>query len=173
VPITESDRHAQNKVSKENNMNKICWTTCKQEIYIRDRDIWFKVRDLIHFLSDQDVWNCVSRPRNRDGDYIPGANNTKPSCSYKTCTCDCTCTKIVNSPLTPAVASYDHLIPIHVSYLTLIAVLVTKVSPLPALNYGTVYKHLFGHLITDSLRSNDSSKLICFDETSAHLWHFV
>jgi len=84
-----------------------------------------------------------------------------------------TCPKIVNSPLTPAVASYYHLIPIYVSYLALTAVLVTEVSPLPALHYGTVYHHHFGQLITDSLRSNSSWKLICSDETSAHLWHFV
>jgi len=30
----------------------------------------------------------------------------------------------------------------------LIAVLVTEVSPLPALHYGTVYQHLFAHLIS-------------------------
>jgi len=52
---------------------QICWTTCKREIDVRGRDIWFQARDeteTSHTTFSMRNVNCVSR-LSRDGNYIP------------------------------------------------------------------------------------------------------
>jgi len=58
---------------------KLCILACKRDPIVRDRDIWFSVRDEIEtetfprFHETETFGNYVSRPRRRDRDYIPAS----------------------------------------------------------------------------------------------------